>query len=1094
MKSKKLLNKRRRVLSQHKTLSICGLIFLITFGTFAQNNAKVILQTGHSTFISGLHLTNDVSKLVSSDMSGSIKVFDVHANKEIFQFKSMIGLTTATAMSHDETQVAFGEGLKCRTINIHNGKETGVYFSNNLSVGIISLSFSPDDQQLSMVTEKGLCLFDVGVSKPKYRLENEADGPIVLSTWLNNGSIILCTEGGKNKFISSKDGKLISEFNTASEVVSIQPYFKDHLIICKDGQCYTLNGDTKQIKSFVDLNRHIRSCKLFNNTHYLGYGRKGMLELVDLRTQEVFDRYYLNEKDSVTAVSVDDANKYISVGTGQGDVFMWDAQQKRIVAGHEYNMYKQALSLSVSPDGRKLLVGGMMLGSKLIDLEGRITMKTVADDFLVISSAFHPEHDNEISFGGNYGAAYFYDLEYEEMFGYSIGERRDGNTVTDVFIDSDASKMISISSVIDFFDYKTDTNFILQRPFPNAGILDEFAVYHEASNRLVIGNSSHGLALYDTKKRKLINPEISEDKRGVSGSFSEDGSVFYAIIGAKITKWETKKWAKTKTVGCINVPMTCTYLPKSKKLIVGYADGRIEYFDENLFSLGIIESHNSRVMRIKELPNTNFFVTMDFNGELKIWSQNDKKWICGIVTGKWQDDMIVYTPDNYYMSSGRSMSFIGFRSGVEIFQPEQFDLVYNRPDIILSRLGFATQDMITAYNHAWKRRLKKMGSQMDTEHAQWHAPSINFIDKEQIPLNSSSETVDIGVTFSDTLFDLKRLDIYLNDVPLKGRDGIDLTGYTDDQMNWDINLTDGTNKIQVSVTNVNGIESVKETTFIYYQPEKVERNLYLLSIGADQYQQSAYDLKYAGKDAKDLQSLFKSDTNFTNVYTKMIIGSEFTKDRLTEVKRFFMNAKRNDIVVCTIAGHGVLDDNLDYYFSTYDMDFANPSKRGVSFTELESVVDGLEAIRKLIIIDACHSGEVDKEDITISIDTSVTKGKVVFRAVGEKLTTHKALGLKSTGELTRELFSDLRKGTGAIIISSAGGVEYAIEGDEWQNGVFTYAMLEGIKEHKADYTGDGRVSVDELLFYTSHRVQTLTQGKQKPDYRTVNKEYDFFIW
>ena len=56
----------------------------------------------------------------------------------------------------------------------------------------------------------------------------------------------------------------------------------------------------------------------------------------------------------------------------------------------------------------------------------------------------------------------------------------------------------------------------------------------------------------------------------------------------------------------------------------------------------------------------------------------------------------------------------------------------------------------------------------------------------------------------------------------------------------------------------------------------------------------------------------------------------------------------------------------------------------------------------------------------------------------------------------QELFADLRRGTGAVVISSASGNEYALEGEQWRNGVFTYALLNGLKNGKADRNADAR--------------------------------------
>ena len=70
--------------------------------------------------------------------------------------------------------------------------------------------------------------------------------------------------------------------------------------------------------------------------------------------------------------------------------------------------------------------------------------------------------------------------------------------------------------------------------------------------------------------------------------------------------------------------------------------------------------------------------------------------------------------------------------------------------------------------------------------------------------------------------------------------------------------------------------------------------------------------------------------------------------------------------------------------------------------------------------------------------------------------------------------------TGVIVFSSSTGRQLSHEKAEWGNGAFTKALLEGIREGKADFTKDFHVSVAELEVYVSERVKALTQGAQKP--------------
>jgi uncharacterized caspase-like protein len=94
----------------------------------------------------------------------------------------------------------------------------------------------------------------------------------------------------------------------------------------------------------------------------------------------------------------------------------------------------------------------------------------------------------------------------------------------------------------------------------------------------------------------------------------------------------------------------------------------------------------------------------------------------------------------------------------------------------------------------------------------------------------------------------------------------------------------------------------------------------------------------------------------------------------------------------------------------------------------------------------------------------------------------------------QDWFADLRRGTGAAVISSSSGNEYSLEGEQWKNGVFTYALLTGLKQHAADANKDQTVTVSELQAYVIEQVRKLTEGGQNPTVRRENLEYDFIVY
>jgi uncharacterized caspase-like protein len=463
-----------------------------------------------------------------------------------------------------------------------------------------------------------------------------------------------------------------------------------------------------------------------------------------------------------------------------------------------------------------------------------------------------------------------------------------------------------------------------------------------------------------------------------------------------------------------------------------------------------------------------------------------------------QLDWIMYCEDKYYAAHFSNDPIVQFNSNGSIFPFENFDLKYNRPDIIAERLGYADSNTISAFHSAYKKRLKKMNFTEEMLGDDFSIPELKIENFENLNPVTDTSLMELKINIKDYKYKLDRFNIYINDVPIYGSNGIDLRNNNSFTYSnkIKIELSEGKNKIQLSVLNQAGAESYKETAYVTYKPKKpVQPNLYLVTIGDSKYSDSRYDLTYASKDATDIKNAFEKNSNslYGSVFAYSYTDNQVTKVNILKLKSELLKAKRDDVVIITVAGHGVLDKNLDYYLATHDMDFSNPSEKGLPYEELESLLDGIAPLKKVLFLDACHSGEVDKEEVDLLATNTTTNSKVKFRNAGAGI-QKKNLGLKTTSELMSELFTDLRRGTGATVISSAGGAEYAMESDEWKNGLFTYCLLHGLKDKDADENKDGEIWLSELQSYLRKEVTLLSNGAQQPTSRMENLSMDFRVW
>ncbi|MBB3699283.1 caspase family protein [Flammeovirga yaeyamensis] len=232
--------------------------------------------------------------------------------------------------------------------------------------------------------------------------------------------------------------------------------------------------------------------------------------------------------------------------------------------------------------------------------------------------------------------------------------------------------------------------------------------------------------------------------------------------------------------------------------------------------------------------------------------------------------------------------------------------------------------------------------------------------------------------------------------------------------------------------------------------QKSTQNIYLLSIGISNYNDKTLNLNYADKDALAISDIYRKQANgklFNEVFVKELTNEEAKKENiLSGFQWLSKNATSDDLAVVFIASHGLNWEN-NFYVIPHDVDLKDVDKSAVKWADCANVMTQLPS-QVLLYVDACNSGQLGV-NIAHSDNT----------------------------ESIRSLSSDEN---GVIIMSGSTGKESSLESSEWQHGAFTAAIIDGLGEGKADYSGDQIISLRELDLYIAMKVEELTKGKQHP--------------
>jgi len=452
-------------------------------------------------------------------------------------------------------------------------------------------------------------------------------------------------------------------------------------------------------------------------------------------------------------------------------------------------------------------------------------------------------------------------------------------------------------------------------------------------------------------------------------------------------------------------------------------------------------------------------------------------------------DYLLYSPGGYYSSSPDAAKKIHYvTNDLKIISFDQLDIRYNRPDKVLSAFETSDTALIRSYNKAWQKRIKKLGVDTMQFSGAYAAPVADITNRNNISFEQTTEQLTLRINAADSVGLLQRYNIWVNDVPVFGMKGKQIEHKQQFTTTNNITLSSGINRIEVSVTNNNGTESFRTPLLVKYTPAKsVFEKVYFIGIGINQYANSEYNLSWSVKDIRDMATAFGKHYG-NNISIDTLFDQNVTKENILALKNKLLRLTENDKVIVSYSGHGVLSKDLDYFLSTYNISFEHPEEYGLPYDDLESLLDGIRPRKKLMLIDACHSGEVDKEEFgRIELGKAELSTNGVSARSSIKVAPKKNLGMTNSFELMQTLFSNVSRGTGATIISAAGAMQYAQERGDLKNGVFTYSILEAFKTNKT-------LTVSQLKKTVGERVTSLTNGLQKPTSRNETINVDWGVW
>ena len=494
-------------------------------------------------------------------------------------------------------------------------------------------------------------------------------------------------------------------------------------------------------------------------------------------------------------------------------------------------------------------------------------------------------------------------------------------------------------------------------------------------------------------------------------------------------------------------------------------------YDDTIYCSNLLYENSKNKIKISEIIDlmiddiNGFLLITSSDGNFYLNKSNKFSKIYSLFSMK-NGGYIVKLPNSpYYMCSKEASKMVHYVTpDLKVIGFDQLDPIYNRPDIVLdgigNYLGGVDKQLVAQYRSAWEKRIERLGLNKEKlGKGEFAVPDAEIENVDAIPYENKEGEITFHVLANDKKHSLSRFNVLVNEVPIYGSQGISLGNLN--TRKWDTTVTVplslGENKIQVSVMNELGLENFKYPIYVNYVPVKndIAAKTYYIGIGVDDFKQETFNkkvtqLNYCVKDINDLGKVLSEDSN---TIVKLYTNKQVIKENILSIKNFLLKSTTvNDRVIISCSSHGLLDNKNNFYLAMHDIDFENPSDRGLAYEDLENLLDGIPARKKLLLLDACNSGEnelLEKTNQPFQISNNNLEMVASRGAVKEEHSENNSF------HKMNELFINTRNKTGSVIISAAGGRQSALEGSAVkvndkpiENGAFTYTVMEYLKNNK----------------------------------------------
>ena len=1071
------------------TLLINLLILFFSFiSIFGQaQKPRLIIPSGHTNPVVSITLDRHEKIMATAEQTTSIKLWDIETRKELYSFNGHAEAVNDVAFSPTENLLASASddksiiiwnlqrAAKQSSFTGHTDAVTRVKFSldgtqvisasfdgtiklwnvadatllRDIAIGnpIHSLALSPQDEYFACGTRSGdLVLFNFHTGQKIKTLP--------LGVTIND---IQFSEDGKTLVVADNLGKVIiinASTLAASKPIQAFAYRAYKIAFTQQPGTFMVVGrDPKKNFSFYNLvaetvNQDLKlddegmagfeagiNTVLFNKDKtkfYLPNYANCVREYASAENKVT--SLFCGKAKPITSCSIDATGRFLAIASNRPEVLVLDltgATDARIVSGHK----GAVRSIAFHPTQKKFITSSEDRTLKIWDTNSWATAASFATE-------------------ANYaGSPIFFDAITQGFY------KKSSEAGIDFYeLDKPKSDRINLKGIFDFRVSRDGKTIVAKSPNtlsfyaspkfgkPEKITVEQIAGFEYGANNQVVTIDGEKVRIFDATTRKEVKSfPLTEGT----------GSDHIKLI-------PQKNWAITWNTSAGKFGASRDHNLRVWDL----EKGKMVYF---------FEGHTGAITSV-EILKDKFVFSSSMDGTVRVWSLDEQ------VGNPYKASVIPLDEKNWVVTTGiglfdatnEAMHTMHYVQGATTINIDQLKQTYYEPSLLPKILGYNQEPIRTA------QELSELVLY----------PEINLLHPSMNNGKLGIELTDQGGGYGQVIIMINDKEVIQDLTEIMPVDKLKPEVSMSYSLTGHPNLKEGDlNKISVKAYNKSGSLASRPKN-LYLLPDenakKPKQKLYALLAGVSDYQGTELDLKFAAKDARDMADALRAGAHqymgVDNTDITLLTTDDKNpayKPNKQNIKRvmdlFAKNATANDILFIYLSGHGINYGGADgdFYYLASDAQNGILSDEhvrksvAISSAEFTEMIKKIPAVKQVMIIDACHSGQ---------LVSNISKNQ------------------NSISSSQVRAMETMKDKTGLYVLAGSASDAVSYEASSYGQGVLTYSLLFGIKGPAL--RENEFVDIVKLFQFAMDKVPQLASGIggiQKPEVRIPSEASSFDI-